>query len=216
MSITNPARRGWLALVAALALVLTTACSDDPEQADTESLSNTATEEQAPVEEEAPPAETAAAAATEPAEGAAQSEAAPVEPSGPPLASMTMPIHFIEGGELEAEVISMDMTGELMRVGITFTASLPVEVEEVGIGAVLTADENAPAAGISPEVIDPVNLKAYQAVAGGIPNGMGIYLRDGASHTIVFYYAAPQDQVETVDIKLSSQTPPITDVPFPS
>jgi hypothetical protein len=215
MSITNPARRGWLALVAALALVLTTACSDDPEQADTESLSNTGTEEQAPVEEEAP-VETAAAAATEPAEGAAQSEAAPAEPSGPPLASMTMPITFIEGGELEADVISMDVTGELMRVGITFTASLPVEVEEVGIGAVLTANENAPAAGISPEVIDPVNLKAYQAVAGWIPNGTSIYLRDGASHTIVFYYAAPQEQVETVDIKLSSQTPPITDVPFPS
>jgi len=212
MSLPFPARRGWLALVASLALLLTSACSDDPGQADTESLSDTASEEPAEADEEAPAETAPATMASEPAEEP-QGGAAPAE-QGPPLASTTMPISFVEGGEMEVAVTSLDMAGELMRIGITFTMSLPVEVEEVGIGAVLTADENAPAAGISPEIIDPVNLKAYQAVAGYIPNGTGIYLRDGASHTIVCYYAAPQEDVETVDVKLSSQTPPITDVPF--
>ena len=213
MSLPFLKRRGWLALVAALALLLTSACSDDPGQADTESLSDTASEEPATADEEAPAETEPVAAASEPEAEDPQGGAASAE-QGPPLASTTMPISFVEGGELEAAVTSLDVTGELMRLGITFTMSLPVEVEEVAIGAVLTADENAPAAGISPEIIDPVNLKAYQAVAGYIPNGTGIYLRDGASHTVVAYYAAPQDQVETIDIKLSSQTPPIADVPF--
>ena len=84
----------------------------------------------------------------------------------------------------------------------------------MAIGAVIGGDENAPAAGVRPELIDTVNLKAYEVVTGGIPLGVAIYLMDGAPRTVVCYYAAPQDDIDKLDIRLSSQLPTLTDVPY--
>lgn len=214
MQPTHPIRRRGTVVAAALALLLVTGCSDDPEQADVERVTDTSTAGGAAGGDAQPASE---AAPAEPASSEPQTDTEPqtgAEPQGEPLASASLPINFIEGGELDIAVMSLEVTGELLRMALTFTASLPVEAENVGIGAVITADENAPAAGIFPELIDPVNLKAYQAVTGYVPNGTGIYLEDGASHTQVFYFAAPQDEVDTFDIRLASQAPPITDVPF--
>jgi hypothetical protein len=195
--------------VVACAAVLS-ACSPDDDT----------TDESSP---QAAPAPSAAApdAATEAASQPAPTPAAPPsEPvtagsePGEALATASVPIDFVDGGELQMAVTALDVTGELMRVAITFTASLPATSEPVAVGAVLTANENAPAAGISPEVIDPVNLKAYELVAGGIPNGTAVDLVDGSPRTIVCYYAAPQDDVETLDIVVASQAPTLTDIPF--
>jgi hypothetical protein len=213
MSLTHPVRRRLLAVVAALTLAVTTACSDDPERADTESLSDATADGQAAEQEQASD-DAPAEAVTESAASDASSEHAPAdEPTGPALASLTVPISYIDGGELDMAVTSVDIAGELMRVSMTFTASLPDGSEPVALGAILVGDETFPATGISPELIDPVNLKAYEVVAGAIPNGTSVDLEDGVSHTLVFYFAAPQDDMETVDLVLMSQTPPITDVP---
>jgi hypothetical protein len=213
MSMTHPVRRRLLVVVAALALTVTAACSDDPERADTESLSDTTADsdaaEQDQVSEEAP-----AEVGTEPVEEAVPSEQAPAdEPAGPALASLTVPISYIDGGELDMAVTSIDVAGELMRVSMTFTVDLPTGSEPAALGAILVGDETFPATGVSPELIDPVNLKAYSVVAGEIPNGTSVDLQDGVPHTLVFYFAAPEDDMQTVDIVLMSQTPPITDVP---
>jgi hypothetical protein len=156
-----------------------------------------------------------ATAATSPTPGTQQSEPfAPESPTAQPRASVSVPIGFIDGGELEMAVASVEVVGELMRVGITFNASLPPEAPSVAIGAVLAASETAPATGFSPEVIDPVNLKAYEAVVGAIPNGTTVNIQDGVPQTLIFYYAAPQDDVETLDIIVSSQVPTLSDIPF--
>ena len=217
MRTTHRARRAGLAL-AALLLVLATACSDDPERADTESISADGNDDtsavqtdeagvpEPPPDEEPPPED-------EPSQDGADQPAN--EAPGEPLGSVTVPINFGDGGELDMSVTDLAVAGDLMRVAITFTMSLPTGAEDTAIGAVITANESAPAAGIFPEVIDPVNLKAYEVVAGYVPNGTGIYLGDDAPRTLVFYFAAPEDQVDTVDVVVSSQTPPITDIPFP-
>lgn len=212
MGTTHTIRRRSATVAAALALVLVTGCSDDPEQAAVERVTDTSTAGAAAAPDAAADAQPASEAA--PAESAPSEPAADVDPPGEPLASTTLPISFIDGGEFEVEVMSLEVSGELLRMAVTFTASLPSGIEDVGIGAVLTADENAPAAGVFPELIDPVNLKAYAAVTGWIPNGTGIYLGDGEQHTQVFYFAAPQDDIDTVDVVVSSLAPPITDVPF--
>lgn len=129
------------------------------------------------------------------------------------LATVSFPIGFVEDGELEVTVTSLEVTGELLRLAIAFTATLPDEVDDVALGAVLASNENAPGGEVRPEVIDPVNLKAYEVVAGAIPLGTAAYLTDASARTIVFYYAAPQDEVDALDIRLSSQAPALTDVP---
>jgi hypothetical protein len=214
MSKTHPVGRRVLAVLAALALVVTTACSDDPERADTESLSDATADSDAGAEDEAVGEDQPAPEETQAAAGAVPSEAAPADdPNGPALASLAVPINYIDGGELDMAVTSVDIAGELLRVSIRFTVDLPTGAEPAALGAILTGDEIAPAAGISPELIDPVNLKAYSVVAGAIPNGTSVDLEDGVAHTLVFYFAAPEDDMQTVDIVMSSQTRPITDVP---
>lgn len=134
-------------------------------------------------------------------------------PAGEALARVTLPIGFIEGGELEVAVTSFDVAGELLRMRLTFTASLPTEIEDVAIGAVLANNEQQVGGAISPELIDPVNLKAYDVVTEDFL-GTTVPLVDGLPLTMVFYYAAPEDNVEAFDILLSSQAPPLTDVPL--
>jgi hypothetical protein len=41
-----------------------------------------------------------------------------------------------------------------------------------------------------------------------------VELFDGAPQTLIFYYAAPQDDLETLDLIVSSQVPTVTDIPF--
>lgn len=129
------------------------------------------------------------------------------------IATADIPISFIDGGTLQVAVTGIDVVGELMRLRLTFTAKVPSATQEVAIGSVLAADDTFPATAISPELIDPVHLKAYEAVVS-VPNGTAINLIGGESRTLVFYYAAPQDKIQTFDIILSSKTPTVTDVPF--
>jgi uncharacterized lipoprotein len=216
MRTMHRARRAGLALVVLL-LVLTSACSENPERADTESLSadgnddtSTAETEEVPQQEDAEPPSEGGAEEAPPEDTAGQAQ-----PPGEPLRSVTVPIGWVDGGELDMAVTELSVSGDLMRVAVTFTASLPDGTEAAAIGAVIASDETYPATGIFPEVIDPANLKAYEVVAGAIPNGTSINLEDGASRTLVFYFAAPQDPVDTVDVVISSQVPALTDVPFP-
>lgn len=147
--------------------------------------------------------------------GAAPSASAARAPASPSavIATADIPISFIDGGTLQVAVTGIDVVGELMRLRLTFTAKVPSATQEVAIGSVLAADDTFPATAISPELIDPVHLKAYEAVVS-VPNGTAINLIGGESRTLVFYYAAPQDKIQTFDIILSSKTPTVTDVPF--
>ena len=131
------------------------------------------------------------------------------------LGSETVDIAFIEDGELEMAVTEMEVEGELLRASITFTASIPDTVESVALGAIVAADEAFTATGVSPELIDPVNLKAYEMVAGGVPNGTSVELYNGEPHAVDFYFAAPEDDVETFDVVVHSASPAIQNVPVP-
>lgn len=145
--------------------------------------------------------------------GRKQKSPPPQEQPAEPLAAVSLPISFVEGGKLDIAVTSFDVAGDLLRLAVQFTATLPLEVEDVAVAAVLES-KGSPAAAISPELIDPVNLKAYEVVAGGTNPGTSLDLVDGGSRTLVFYYAAPQDDVATFDIVFSSGGAILTDVPF--
>jgi hypothetical protein len=158
------------------------------------------------------------------ASGAAPNSAPAATPSPPSaavaadspssaIATVDIPISFIDKGTLQVAVTGMDVVGNLMRLRLTFTANVPSASQEVAIGSVLAGDDTYPATAISPELIDPVHLKSYEAVIS-VPNGTKIDLIAGEPRTLEFYYAAPQDDIQTFDIILSSQTPSITDVPF--
>jgi hypothetical protein len=68
---------------------------------------------------------------------------------------------------------------------------------------------------LAPELIDPVNLKAYSEAEGGLGFGDGaqVTLATGAED-FTFNYAAPQDPVTTLDVAVGSGLPTFRDVPL--
>lgn len=131
---------------------------------------------------------------------------------GEPLASVTVPVSYVDGADVLAEVLEFSGADELVRMRMRFTASLPSGTEEVALGAVLDRNESAPGAAVKPELVDTTHLKAYEPVLGG-PIGR-VNLTDGVPVEIVYYYATPDDQVDTFDVTLGGQAPSLPDVPF--
>jgi hypothetical protein len=130
------------------------------------------------------------------------------------LASVTVPVSFVDGAEVLAEVLEFSAADELVRMTMRFTASLPSGTEKVALGAVLERNENAPGAAVQPELVDTTNLKAYEPVLGGTRSGSSLNLSDGVPVELVYYYATPEDPVDTVDVVLAEQAPSLLDVPF--
>lgn len=82
------------------------------------------------------------------------------------------------------------------------------------MGAVFERNDNAPGAAVRPELVDTTNLKAYEPVLGGTVNGNSLNLTDGVPAEVVYYYATPEDPVDSFDVVLGEQVPSLLDVPF--
>jgi hypothetical protein len=139
-------------------------------------------------------------------------------PAEDPLATTTIPISTDAGeaGQLAVAVDELQVVGELLRLTVTFVPTITEQQsgQSLFLGGTLVQNQSASASSVTPELIDPVNLKAYELVAGGVANGTSVPLYDGTPITISFYFAAPQDAVEAFDIQLSSQVPILRDVPL--
>lgn len=195
--------------------LVTASCTDTPDATDSSRVENRSVNatDTGSIEMSSPTP--SAATPVAPTETPPYDAAADATPSDAAAAAVTIAIPFLDGGKMRALVTDVEVTGELLRIAVTFAADLPLEAEEVTIAAVLEGDENASAASIRPELIDPVNLKAYETVVGGTKLGESVPLVDGVPRTLAFYFAAPQERAQTFDLHLSSQAPPITDIPGP-
>lgn len=131
------------------------------------------------------------------------------------LASVTVPVSFVDDAEVLAEVLEFSTADELVRMTMRFTASLPSGTEKVVLGAVIERNENAPGAPVLPELVDTTNLKAYEPVLGGTRTSRSVLnLTDGVPAEVVYYYATPEDPVDSFDVLLGEQVPSLPDVPF--
>jgi len=156
------------------------------------------------------------AAAPSVAAPVAPSAAAPVDSRAPDaavLASTTVPLADDVGpGTLTFSVVDLSVRGQLTQLTLRLqTSGNPdptLRVNQVigskDVGRVL-----------APELIDPVNLKAYSEADGGLGFGDGaqVTLATG-SQDFTFNYAAPQDPVTTLDVAVGSGLPTFRDVPL--
>jgi hypothetical protein len=215
-------RAGAVALGLGVALTLA-ACSDD---GDVPPGTDGPTEE--PVDEPS-------ADADEPAEGEASDGAAVDDPAdeaaddtedpasgtaseGEPLATVVHDVPDTEGAQLTVEVRSMEVVGELLRVGVAFTPTWDDD-PELTLAQLLGAGPAAPGAGVGLRLIDPVNLLEYRPVRPSLPNGESVQLVDGSTLLVPFYLGAPEETPETFDVHLdvaqaTGSFPPLQDVPF--
>ena len=154
---------------------------------------------------------------------AAPSAVAPVAPSAAPvgsrapeapvLASATVPLADDVGpGTLTFSVVDLSVRGQLTQLTLRLQTSgnpdptLRVNqmIGSKGVGRIL-----------APELIDPINLKAYSEADGGLgfTDGAQVTLATG-SEDFTFNDAAPQDPVTTLDVAVGSGLPTFRDVPL--
>ena len=146
----------------------------------------------------------------------APSAAAPVDPRAPDapvIASTTVPLaDDIGPGTLTFSVVDLSVRGQLtqltLRLQTSGNADPTLRVNQV-IGSKNVARV------LAPELIDPINLKAYSEADGGLGFGDGaqVTLATG-SQDFTFNYAAPQDPVTTLDVAVGSGLPTFRDVPL--
>jgi hypothetical protein len=163
-----------------------------------------------------PAAPTPAAPQAAPAQGAAPQavpSAGPRTADAPALASATVPLAADVGpGTLTFSVLDLAVRGKLtqltLRVQTSGSPDPTLRINQL-LGTKSVARE------LSPELIDPANLKAYSEADDGIGiiDGIGITLANGTAD-FTFNYAAPQDPVTALDVAVGSGLPTFRDVPL--
>ncbi|MCS2610887.1 hypothetical protein [Halomonas dongshanensis] len=119
------------------------------------------------------------------------------------------------GATVTIEVTSMEIVGELLRIGVTFTPEWQIEPfsgRSPDLAQVLGANLSNP---INARLIDPANLLEYQLVTRG--SSRVIPMTEGVPRTVYFYFGTPVEEMESFDLYLEAERvalPPLTDVPY--
>lgn len=124
------------------------------------------------------------------------------------LASQTVPLPAEPGATMTISVLSLRVIGELTTLEIEVVPA----AENLESANLLTVFGREPL----PELLDPVNLKAYSEVLGprGLAELASVQMTDNEATVLTFYYAAPQDDVDTLEVVLGSGLPTFHDVPL--
>jgi hypothetical protein len=137
-------------------------------------------------------------------------------PSGESIASVVHEVHG-EDATVAVEVRSMELVGDLLRVGVEFTPSWSVEPSSrVTLNSLIGG---AAAEGFGPRLLDPVNLLEYRTVRSPVGNGTSVSAIADQPRLLYFYFGAPVQEPETLDLHLDfhqgpSDVPPLVDIPY--
>jgi hypothetical protein len=141
---------------------------------------------------------------------------APASPVGPIVAeqkNLPMPNRTGDTMSVAVRSLSVDPNGTTMTLRLVFTpqfASKP----DVNI----TLADLAPGSYLRPSLLDRVHLKRYDVIAAADRNGFlesdaGTGAPNGVPFEAWFVYAAPQDQISTLEVSVLDSWPPFVDVP---
>lgn len=131
-----------------------------------------------------------------------------------PLARVDHPLTDLDG-VLEAE-LRAERVGDLLRVAVTFT---PRQIPDGSTTLASLLGGTGMYEGISARLIDPVHLLEYGTVRPTVPHGQAVPAHVDHPSTLVFYFGAPVEPLETFDLLLDLEAtavewPGFVDVPF--
>lgn len=189
-----------LSLLAVLNAAVLAGCSSAPPD---EAAESTATASSAP---------SSSSPEQSPTGGTASESQAPSDREA--LASETIELAPDYGGTLTFSVLSLTVEGELTALELELLPEADNLDEGTTVNNVISGTPES-TRDLAPELLDPVNLKAYSEVEGGfgVEEGINTQVTDGLPMTFTFYYAAPQDDVDTFDVAVGSGLPTFRGVP---
>lgn len=137
------------------------------------------------------------------------------EPLGDPIASVTHTVPDFDDTLVRIDVLGMEIAGELLRLTVAFTPTWTVD-PGASLNQLLGGLSASP---IGLRLVDPVNLLEYREVNGTNPTTNSIDTFTDIPVVAVYYFAAPVETPETLDIHVSVAqgdhlVPPLTGVPY--
>lgn len=157
------------------------------------------------------------------AQGTSDEETAPVSTSGAGVATVstdsfveqTVPVDGSETDTVTVGVQSLVVTGEIMTLTLVYTPSFGSREpdERIGFYDVLSPDTAQ-----RPMLLDRESFKEYSVIKDGgeswTTDLFDLEVTNGEPVVFWAVYAAPQDDVDTMDIRVSSAWPEFTGVPI--
>lgn len=127
----------------------------------------------------------------------------------------TVLLDGVESDTVTVGVQSLVVEGETMTLTLVYTPRLAsVEADErVSLYDVLSPDD-----ALRPVLLDRTNLKEYSVITDSgtawTTDVSGVEVTNGTPGVFWAVYAAPQDEIDVVDIRVSSAWPEFTGVPI--
>ncbi len=187
----------------AIALIALTGCSgllgsDEP--------AAPTTQEAPASQESAPSAEATAQAGPGTASADASGEAPTVESLGTALLTQDFTVPGTKD-KVEASIYSLKVHGEIMELTMTITPHFPDAPADEPLSYYTVLNETAQ----GPKLLDRENLKEYSTVKE--PSSSGLSTLNDTPMLWTGWYSAPQDPIDTIDIKVMDGVPSFRNVP---
>jgi hypothetical protein len=156
----------------------------------------------------------ATADATGGATAGADAAAAGVENINPEdvIVEQTVAIPDNPDNKVTLGVHSLAVEGEVMVLRLVVTPQFASESNDASLSFTALGDSL-----FRPRLVDGANLKEYEPIGGGVPwvsDETEVEAINGSPMLAWAYFAAPEDPIETIDVRVSDGWPAFTDVPI--
>lgn len=186
--------------VGAVALLALAGCSAPAPAPTAAATQEAATQDAATQDAGAPTAQAPSTDAT------GTAEAPSVASVGDPLVTQEFTVPMTKN-KVEVAIHSLKVHGKVMELTMTVTPHFtqPTTSEPMNYWDVFNQSTTGP------QLIDRVNLKEYHPVK--VPSSTGLTTLNNTPMVWVGWYAAPQDPIETIDIRVMDGVPNFLNVP---
>jgi hypothetical protein len=119
------------------------------------------------------------------------------------------------GDRLDVALLSLRVQGEVMQLRLALTPTFASQRADAEVSQFRAIGETL----FSPTLVDAEHLKEYEVVksAQGRPwrsSDLDTKARNGTPMLAYAWFAAPQDDIDSVDVRVSDAWPAFTDVPI--
>jgi hypothetical protein len=157
----------------------------------------------------------ATADATGGATAGADAAAAGVENINPEdvIVEQTVAVPDNPDNKVTLAVHSLTVEGEVMDLRLVVTPQFASESNDASLSLFTALGDSL----FRPRLVDGANLKEYEPIGGGVPwvsDETEVEAVNGSPMLAWAYFAAPEDSIETIDVRVSDGWPAFTDVPI--
>ncbi len=135
--------------------------------------------------------------------------------AGKALVEQTVPVPERPGDEVTLGVLSLEVKDRVMLLRLAVTPMFASRSDDDVISQFSSTDQTT----FRPRLVDVENLKEYSVIKGDdgrdwASSDLNNKARNGTPMLAYAYFAAPEDDIEEIDVRVTDFWPTFTDVPI--